>query len=167
MSDEPLLREYIEPRDRRTIFNLLTSVGFFQPREIAYGMDLLDEHLLKGERSTYRFMLYEHDGQLLGYGCYGPLRLTDRHYHLHWMAVSTAHQHKGLGHKLEQVITAKATEAGAIRMFAEMSSRESHATSRAFYETCGYRAVANVADYYSTGDNMLLYMKELGALAKG
>lgn len=85
------IRDYVEPRDRHNIFSLLNSSGLFLPREMAYGMDLLDEHLRKGENSHYNFTLYEQDNRLLGYGCYGGLRLSDRRYHLHWMAVDKQH----------------------------------------------------------------------------
>ena len=72
------IRETITATDRSKIAHLLHSSGYFLPREMAYGMDLFDEHLIKGDISQYRFILYEHEHALLGYGCYGAIRLSEK-----------------------------------------------------------------------------------------
>jgi hypothetical protein len=46
------VREELEPRDRRRIFNLLNESGFFLPREMAYGMDLFDAQLPRQSKSV-------------------------------------------------------------------------------------------------------------------
>jgi GNAT superfamily N-acetyltransferase len=155
------VREEITPSDRHLIFNLITNSGFFRPREMAYGMDLFDEHLLKGELSNYQFMLHEKEGQLLAYGCYGPVKLCDRRYHLHWLAVDRLYQGQGLGHLLEAAITRKIGIQGGVKIYAEISNRDYHAPVRVFYESCGYRLAAAIADYYSDGDDKVIYVKDL------
>jgi ribosomal protein S18 acetylase RimI-like enzyme len=155
------MREEITPRDRNLIFTLLNNSGFFHPREMAYGMDLFDEHLLKGEASSYQFMLHEKNGMLLGYGCYGPIKLSDRRYHLHWLAVDRNCQKQGIGHLLEAAITDKIRAIGGLKIYAEISNRDEHAPVRVFYEKCGYRLAAAIADFYADGDDKVLYVKDL------
>ncbi len=155
------VREQVVPGDRNKIFSLLTGSGFFHPREMAYGMDLLDEHLLRGESSSYKFMLHEIDNMLLAYGCYGPIRLSDRRYLLHWLAVDRNYQHQGLGQKLETAIAAKIRSLGGAKIYAEISNRDVHAPARGFYEICGYKLAAAIPDYYADNDHKVLYVKDI------
>jgi ribosomal protein S18 acetylase RimI-like enzyme len=106
-------------------------------------------------------MLHEKDRQLLAYGCYGPIKLGDRRFQLHWLAVENAHQGHGLGHLLEAAITNKIRVQGGLKIYAEISNRDYHAPVRVFYESCGYRLAAAIADYYADGDDKVIYVKDL------
>jgi GNAT superfamily N-acetyltransferase len=154
-------RETIQAGDRHKVFELLHSSGFFLPREMAYGMGLFDEHLRRGEASAYQFMLHEREGQILAFGCYGIIPLTDRRYHLHWLAVDRAHQSGGLGRLLEKAICHKIHSLGGTRIDAELSTRGPLEKARIFYEKCGYKLAVAIPDYYADGDNKVLYVKNL------
>jgi len=155
------LREHVVPHDHSKIFDLLSSGGFFYPYEMAYGMGLFDEHLLKGEKSSYQFMLYEAEDRILACGCFGLLPLTEHHYHLHWLAVAADHHGQGIGQKLEVAIIARIRMQGGVRVYAEISNRSHHARARKFYEQCGYRSGAVIPGYYATGDDKILYVKDV------
>jgi ribosomal protein S18 acetylase RimI-like enzyme len=155
------LREQPSPADRQPVFQLLNAGGYFLPREMAYGMDLFDEHLRKGEKSHYRFILAEDHGVLRGYACYGPIRLSNNRFHLHWIAVDRNYMHHGLGSALEHEIVKQVKILGGVKIFAETSHRHDHAAAHAFYESCGYEAAASVSDYYSDGDDMVFYVKDV------
>jgi ribosomal protein S18 acetylase RimI-like enzyme len=155
------LREHVEPTDRSKIFTLLSAGGFFYPHEMAYGMGLFDEHLLKGDNSSYQFMLYEKDDHILACGCFGVLPLTDRRYHLHWFAVAAGHHGQGIGHRLETAIVARIRAQGGVKIYAEVSNRDYHTRARKFYEHCGYRPGTVIADYYGNGDDKMLYVKDV------
>jgi ribosomal protein S18 acetylase RimI-like enzyme len=43
----------------------------------------------------------------------------------------------------------------------ETSGRPDYHGARALYESCGYARVAEIADYYSPGEAMHIYMKTL------
>ena len=155
------LREHVEPTDRRSIFELLSTGGFFYPHEMAYGMGLFDEHLIKGESSSYHFMLYEKDKKIVACGCFGVLPLTDRRYHLHWIAVAADQHGQGIGHRLETAIVTRIRMQGGIKVYAEISNRDYHEPARKFYEHCGYRPGTVISDYYALGDDKLLYVKDV------
>lgn len=155
------VREGVTPDDRSSIFRILNTSGYFLPREMAYGMDLFDEHLRRGENSSYKFILYEQDAALLGYASYGPVKYSDRRYHLHWLAVDRNHQHHGLGRIIEAAVVAKVRALGGSRLYAEVSNREHHTKARQFYEKCGYSLAASLPDYYADGSDTLFYAKEL------
>jgi ribosomal protein S18 acetylase RimI-like enzyme len=155
------IRDTIEPGDRQKVFSLLNSSGLFLPREMAYGMDLFDEHFRKGENSHYSFVFHELNGVLLGYGCYGILPICDHRYHLHWLAVDKDHQHEGTGRLLEQAIVERVRALGGVKIYAQTSNRDYHAAARAFYVNCGYTISATVPDYYGDKDDMIFYVKDI------
>jgi hypothetical protein len=45
------------------------------------------------------------------------------------------------------------------RIYIETSSRDQYKTTRAFYEACGYRKEAVLRDFYSPGDDKVIYVK--------
>jgi len=157
------LREHVLPSDRSKIFELLSTGGYFYPREMAYGMALFDEHLVKGESSSFQFMLYE-QGQgtgLLACGCFGALPLTDRRFHLHWLAVAGTMHKKGIGRRLEAALVARIRLQGGVKIYAEVSNRAYHDRARTFYEHCGYHTASTIRDYYGNGDDKILYVKDV------
>jgi ribosomal protein S18 acetylase RimI-like enzyme len=155
------VREEVFPRDRHQVFSLVNSSGYFLPREMAYGMDMFDEHLMKGDISNYHFMLYADDTMLVACGCYGPIRLSDRRYLIHWMAVDRNYQHQGMGRRLEEAICKKIRLLGGVKVYAQTSNRDYHTAARAFYESCGYKSSSTIPDYYGDNDDMVFYAKDL------
>jgi len=155
------LREHVVPQDRAKIFDLLSNGGFFYPHEMAYGMGLFDEHLFRGDNSSYHFMLYEAEDRMLACGCFGALPLTDRRYHLHWLAVAADHHGQGIGRRLEAAIVARIRVEGGVKIYAEISNRSYHARARKFYEQCGYLSGTVIPDYYGAGDDKMFYVKNL------
>jgi ribosomal protein S18 acetylase RimI-like enzyme len=157
----PILREQVAPSDRTKLFKLIQDCGAFYPHEMAYGMGLFDEHLLRGENSSHQFMLYEQDGSLIAYGCFGPLPLTDRRYHLYWLVVGSGASSKGIGKALESAIAKRVRTQGGVRLYAETSNRATHEGARQFYEHCGYRLDTVTPDYYGDGHDKVVYVKDL------
>ena len=155
------LREHVTPHDRSKLFTLINDGGFFYPHEMAYGMNLFDEHLLRGDNSSYQFMLYEEGDRILACGCFGLLPLTNQRYHLHWFAVASAYHGQGIGQKLEAAITVRIRLMGGIKIYADTSNRGFHVRARKFYENCGYRQCSVIPDYYGDGDDKILYTKDL------
>jgi hypothetical protein len=51
--------------------------------------------------------------------------------------------------------------AGGTRIYIETSHRADYEATRGFYERCGYRLEAVLADYYAPGDGRAIYVKGL------
>jgi ribosomal protein S18 acetylase RimI-like enzyme len=104
-------------------------------------------------------MAVRNGGRLAGYGCYGPIPCTLAGYDIYWIAVAPEFQEKGLGQalltKMEQLIT----EAKGHTIYVETASQQKYAPTRAFYERCGYTATATLPDFYSPGDDKIIYSK--------
>jgi acetoin utilization deacetylase AcuC-like enzyme/GNAT superfamily N-acetyltransferase len=149
----------VEPRDAERIAALVRITGFFNPAEVEVAAELVQERLAKGPTSGYQFILAEHYGRLAGYACYGPIPGTASSYDLYWIAVHPDFQGKGLGRRLLTETEQRVTRAGGTRIYVETSQRVQYASTRAFYEGCGYRLESVLSDFYAPGDGKVTYCK--------
>ncbi len=154
-------RNAVAEPDIGSIRDLVGATGFFTVEEVAIAAELVAERIAKGSASGYAFVLAEEEGRLAGYACFGPIAGTESAFDLYWIAVDPARQGGGLGRQL----LARAEDAmramGATRHYAETSSSERYAPTRAFYLATGFREVASIPDFYRPGDGKVVYAKVL------
>jgi GNAT superfamily N-acetyltransferase len=156
-----MFRDQVHHSDRSKIFNLFSHSGQFSPREISYAMALFDSHTQYGNDSVNHFILQEKDHDLHSCACYGPMPLSENRFQLYWLAIDHHHRKAGLSKTIEQVIEDKVRHLGGVKIFIEASSLPRHESLRHFHESCGYRLVAVVPDYYAQGDHKVWLAKDL------
>lgn len=154
-------RTAVRVEDGAAIRDLVAGTGFFTAEEIAIAQELCDERVERGTASGYDFVLLEEGTRLLGYACFGRTPGTESTWDLYWIAVARDAQGSGLGAAILQRAEAMMVKAGARRVFAETSTRETYAPTRSFYERHRYTRSATHPDYYRDGDGMALYRKDL------
>lgn len=154
-------RQEIVPADIERVGKLVEITGFFHHDEVEVAKELVQERLLKGDASGYFFLFAEHYGRLVGYTCYGPIPCTQSGFDLYWIAVHPDYQGRGVGRKLMQLTEGKIKEAGGERIYADTSQRIQYASTRAFYERCGYQQESLLVDFYAPGDGKAVYCKKL------
>jgi ribosomal protein S18 acetylase RimI-like enzyme len=147
--------------DRDKVAGLVAATGFFTPDEIAVAVELVEERLQQGKASGYEFVFAEQGAQLSGYTCFGPIPCTHGSYELYWIAVQPGCQRTGIGRMLIAHSERLMKEAGGRRVYIDTSSRFQYASTRAFYERCGYRQEALLEDFYAPGDGKVIYGKVL------
>jgi GNAT superfamily N-acetyltransferase len=140
---------------------IVESTGFFHPGEIDVAVELVDERLAKGPASGYHFIFADHEGETLGYACYGLIACTLASYDLYWIAVDKTRQCRGLGRRLIEESEHLVRAAGGQRIYVETSSRAQYAPTRTFYERCGYRQEAVLHDFYAPNDHKVVLVKVL------
>jgi len=155
------LRYEVVAEDIQRVEKLVEITGFFHADEVAVAKELVEERLAKGEASGYHFVLAEHYGRLVGYTCYGPIPCTLSSYDLYWIAVHPDYQGMGVGHQLVQITERKIREAHGERVYVDTSQRIQYASTRAFYERCGYNLESLLVDFYAPGDGKAIYCKRL------
>lgn len=155
------LRAEVRPSDLDTVRRLVRATGFFSEEEEAIALELVEERLLEGEASDYRFLFAERDREVLGYSCYGRIPLTQSSFDLYWIVVDPQAQGNGVGRRLIRATEAAAMEAGSTALYAETSSRPQYAPTRAFYLGCGYAIAAEFPDFYAPGDGKVVFVKQL------
>lgn len=160
-SDLVTFRREAQPADRNRVRAIVSSTGVFSPVEIEVAIELLDDWLAKGPRSEYQFIFAESAGRTLGYACYGPIPLTAASYDLYWIAVEKICQGQKIGQKLlaktEELILA----AGGTHIYIETSNRSQYVPTREFYIRRGYCQEALLKDFYSPGDDKVIYVKKV------
>lgn len=151
----------IEEKDCERIRRLVDITGFFSPSEVKVAVELVEERLAKGPKSGYLFTIAEHYGRLVGYCCYGPTPCTVASYDLYWIAIHPDFQGRGLGRKLLKETERLIKSAGGVRIYADTSQRVQYASTRAFYEGCGYHLEAVLENFYGPGEGKAIYCKTL------
>jgi len=156
-----VFRYELQPQDPERIRRLTEITGFFSTAEVEVAVELVNERLAKGVPSGYHFVLAEHYGRLAGYACYGPVACTASSYDLYWIAVHPDYQGKGLGRRILKETERLIRESSGSRVYVETSQRVQYASTRAFYENCGYRQETVLVDFYAPGDGKVVYCKAL------
>jgi ribosomal protein S18 acetylase RimI-like enzyme len=155
------LRDEVLPADRQSVRCILESTGFFYSYEIEVAVELVDERLSKGLKSGYLFLFAEHDGQVVGYTCYGPIACTKCSYDLFWIGVMQARQGQGIGQFLLDESEHRIQALGGRQVYIETSGRSQYDPTRGFYFRCGYSEEARLRDFYGPGDDKVVFLKPL------
>lgn len=150
------------PVDADAVEALVRESGVFGAKEIAIARELVEEHLARGPAASgYHFMFADGSDGLDGYTCFGPIPGTDRRYELYWIAVRKKAQGTGLARRLLHATEEAVRTAGGVILIAETSTRADYAAARKFYETRGYRLLADIPDWHADGDGLAIFGKRL------
>lgn len=151
----------LQPHDRAAIECLLQAVGVFSEAEIAIGLELVDETLLPGPSTDYRWIIAESCGSLVGFACYGPVPLTVGTYDLFWITVCPTLHGTAVASQLDDAVTRAVRSQGGRWLLAETASRPAFARAQRFYSRQGYEQLSRIADFYAAGDDRLIFGKRL------
>ena len=154
-------RQDICHEDAERIRKLVEVTGFFTPAEVEVAVELVTERLAKEDASGYYFNIAEHYGRLIGYTCYGPIPCTQSSYDIYWIAVHPDYQGRGVGRQLLKDTERRIKKAGGDRVYVDTSQRIQYASTRAFYERCGYQLESLLPDFYAQGDGKAIYCRQL------
>jgi GNAT superfamily N-acetyltransferase len=152
--------------DVEQIRTLVEATGFFRPDEIEIAVELVNERLEKGPESGYYFVIARKAGQIIGYGCYGPIPCTLTSFDIYWIAVAPNLQGQGLGKIILAQMERLIHESGGIRVYVETATQVRYASTRSFYERCGYHCEVVLDDFYEPGDGKAIYSKTVGFRTK-
>ena len=141
---------------------MVKASGFFYDEEVEVAVELVEERLAKGAKSSYYFLFAEHSGKVVGYTCFGPIPCTKSSYDLYWIVVHNDFRGSGLGTELLRRSEDMISKRGGTRIYAETSSRPQYDPTRAFYQKAGYQQEAVINDFYAPGDSKIVYLKIMG-----
>jgi ribosomal protein S18 acetylase RimI-like enzyme len=156
------LRYDVRLEDCGTVRNIVTATGYFTPSEVDVAVELVQENLAKGAAASgYHFIFAESGGATIAYLCYGPIPCTVSSHNLYWIAVHPDHQGRGLGKALMREAEKLIRETGGTRIYIDTSYKAQYEDTRAFYLSLGYELDALLKDFYSPGDDKVIYRKLL------
>ena len=151
----------ITPGDRDAINNILIETQMFTNDEIAVALELTDAVLFNKTQKDYIIHIAELEGKTVGYICYGPTPVTVGTYDIYWIAVAPHIQKKGIGRKLVSYVEDEIASKNGRLIIIETSSQHKYEPTRNFYIRTNYIMEARIKDFYSEGDDRLIYVKRL------
>jgi ribosomal protein S18 acetylase RimI-like enzyme len=147
--------------DKAAITQILKQIPEFETDEVPVAEELIDSYLQDSTLSGYYIMVADSDSKAVGYICYGNTPLTKGTWDIYWMAVSPAEQAKGIGKAL-MAAAEKEIEAREGRLILiETSSKPVYERTRRFHQAQGYELICCIPDFYSPGDDKLIYRKRI------
>jgi ribosomal protein S18 acetylase RimI-like enzyme len=152
----------VRPDDCETVREIVAATGYFTPAEVDVAVELVQENLAQGAAASgYHFIFAERDGRTIAYLCYGPIPCTISSHNLYWIAVHPDYQGRGLGKALMREAERRIRAAGGTRIYIDTSYKSQYEDTRAFYLSLGYELDALLKDFYSPGDDKVIYRKLL------
>ncbi|MCA2004620.1 MAG: GNAT family N-acetyltransferase [Ignavibacterium sp.] len=149
----------IKPSDVTELEKLLKKIPNFNDEEVKVAMELIDITVNNPSQTDYNIFVYEEDGRILGYHCTGKRPLTDAVYDLYWIVADPEHSGKGIGKNLLEHAENFVKEKKGRWLLAETSSKESYLSTQSFYFRNNFSIISEIKDFYSVGDNLLIFGK--------
>ena len=149
------------PDDTPILMALTAATGVFKPYEVEVLKDVLDEFHAGNVGEEHAAVVLEEDGVIRAYAYYAPDVMTDRSWHLYWIAVDRTTQGKGTGTRLMAYVEDDIRARNGRMMFIETSSMPHSDLTRRFYRKMGYKLAAQLGDFYSDGDDLCIFRKRL------
>ena len=150
-----------EGRDRDVVLDLMRRTTFFRDDEIEVAREVLDEALAHGSDGHYQSYVADADGRAIGWVCFGPTPCCLGTFDIYWIAVDPDVQAKGVGRTLLAHAEELIRQGGGRLAIVETNGQPRYLPTRRFYLRTGYHEAARVADFYSPGDDKVVYAKRL------
>jgi GNAT superfamily N-acetyltransferase len=146
--------------DGSQIQDIAARAGVFSQDEVECVADLWEEYLTTGPVvGGYNFIVDRDGDRVLGFSCYGPRDLTSGVFDLYWIAVDSNAHRNGVGRRLLTATEDAVRQAGGRMLIAETSGTPHYEPTRNFYFGMGYIMEAAIKDFYSTGDDLAIFIK--------
>ena len=146
--------------DGPQIRDIAARAGVFSQEEIDCVSALWEDYLTVGPViGGYNFLVEREGDQVLGFACFGPRDLTSGVFDLYWIAVDSNSHRNGVGRKLLTVTEDAVRQAGGRMLIAETSGTPHYEPTRNFYLGMGYAMEATIKDFYTEGDDLVIFIK--------
>lgn len=162
-------REKLEISDIQNVRDLLAGTGFFDaaPDEIDVASNLVKLSVEDGNTiENYKVIIaeeYTDNGAKIfaGYVCFAKVPCSLCTFEIYWIAVNKSIQGKGIGQLLLKEVEKTAISNSANKIILYTAGREQYLPTQQFYEHNSFKKEAVIKDYYSIGDDCLIYSKEV------
>jgi D-alanine-D-alanine ligase len=156
----PFIRR-TRPADRDPILEFVKNTGFFRDDEVDVAREVLHEALAKGLSGHYQSFSAMIDDQVAGWICYGATPCTVGTYDIYWIVVDARHQRRGIGAALMREAETRIRAREGRVLIIETAGQSIYGSTRHFYQRLGYVEEARLRDFYTLGDDKIVYIKRL------
>jgi len=158
---------YVRLEDKPKIMSILKETSFFRTGELIVAGEVLDNALAQGPEGDYQSYVAEECEDIIGWMCFGPAQCTLGTFDIHWLVVTPKKQRCGVGSYLLKYATNLIENQKGRMIVAETSGSSRYLSTRQFYEKMGYYETSRVKDFYTTGDDKIIYIKHIQACQNG
>ncbi len=143
----------------RRLAAMARGTGAFSHEEISVLEEVLESWREKPD-GDYSLLTEEEDGVILGFVLFGRTPMTEFAWDLYWIVVDNKRQGKGIGRRLVGKMENAALERGkraVVRV--ETSGKDAYEYQRRFYSSTGFEETGRIRDFYSEGDDLVVYCR--------
>lgn len=159
-SDTPMIRATDES-EIPAILTLAVASGLFPP-DGADELARIVADSLRGELGPdHLWFLDITEDRAVGVAYCAPERLTDGTWNLYMLAIHPDVQRRGRGTALVRHVERVLASRGGRILLIETSGLGTYDRTRAFYRALGYDEEARIRDFYSQGDDKVVFRKGL------
>lgn len=148
--------------DINGIIQLAIDAELFKAEETSFLVEILESVIegKSGDGHQAWVNLSEHNNSITGAIYFGPDAMVHQKWDVWMIVVAPKTQRKGVGSVLLNHAEKIATSEKARLIVVETSSLSRFQKAGNFYKRCGYSHVARIPDYYSEGEDKLVYLKK-------
>ncbi len=147
--------------DKPGIMKILRNTPEFKSYEVVVAEEVIDSYLDDPYQSGYHTLVAELDSIVMGFVCFGPTPITEGTWDVYWIAVDRERKGKGIGSILLDYAENNIRGSGGRLIIIETSSLPSYESTRQFYLHRGYEIIARIPDFYTPGDDEIIFQKRL------
>ena len=147
-----------KPEETAAVIALCKTTGLFQPQELDALSAMLAEYF-QGTLGEDHCWLVDDDDGLIGVAYYAPETFANGVWNLYLIGIHPDHQGKGRGTTLLRHVEETLATRGERILLIETSGLGSFERTRAFYGKNGYDEEARIRDFYSAGDDKVVFRK--------
>jgi ribosomal protein S18 acetylase RimI-like enzyme len=146
-------------KDNSAVITILNATPEFNTMDLATAIEVIEDYLQDPEHSGYHTLVAEIDSKVVGYVCYGHNNMTESTWDMYWVAVDRQIQGQGIGRQLMTTAENNIWAAGGKLIVLETSSTPIYDRTNRFHLSLGYKMICRIKDFYSPGDDQIIYEK--------
>jgi len=147
--------------DKQAVMAIVKRTEFFRPEELKVAEEVFDAALSGGAQADYQSFVAGQGHKTIGWVCFGPTPCTAGTFDIYWLAVEPENQNSGVGTSLVRHATTIIKNLKGRMITVDTSGSPRYLSTRRFYETLGYCQEACIKDFYSVGDDKIIYIKRI------
>jgi ribosomal protein S18 acetylase RimI-like enzyme len=144
--------------DIPAILKIVEESGQFDSDGLAHVRETLDEHLAGGGHGIW---LTADDGEAVGVAYCAPEPVTNGTWNLLMLWTRADRHARGHGRALVSHVEHELRARAARLLIVETSGLPEFELARSFYAKCGFIQEASIKDFFSAGDDKLVFTKSL------
>ncbi|MFH1404060.1 MAG: GNAT family N-acetyltransferase [Candidatus Altiarchaeota archaeon] len=147
-------------KDIPEIKSMMKEGNVFTDTDVKGISDMIRNYFLDPEGEEMRTYVYKVDDAVAGFVTFGVDNGVDA-YEIYALSVHPDYQGRGIGSRLIKFAEARIREKRSRLICISTSSAQEYSPARRLYRRTGYNRVAMVKDFFSEGENKIIYCKRL------